>query len=707
MPEARSWGSSQPPSSSAQGHSLSPSALGTLAGTQVWGGSMGSAGGMERNVQLRVPKVTSPFAAMAARGGGGAVAVGAGGPPVASPFALAAQARSSQPPSFGPPSSGAWGPLLASPAESEGLASLAGVPSVDAKAAGSSGGATGSASSSSAGRMLPELKAHIAAVSLPCWGAEGGSRGGAGLRGGMGACLGTGQARCRCMRLGISKGPGVPASAHPNSSPRLPADGCWDERGRRAGGPGGRRGWRAAERAVAAGARQPARGAEGGARGYQRAAAAAVAQRRPARAGHGGQVGGGAGPCPHRGPVLHCQPPGGGALPACPVLPRLPGRLSHSGPPCRTSTSPFHSVAAQLSTRCCFEGSPWRPRQARRACALHNSCCPPPLRRACQVAVHGGGACHACAGSQPRCRGSPLDGGAHHATCPPPWSSAGDGGWEGPGLPTRLLRRGGAPAPAAPRPPGAAVRRLPVGKQGAGGAGGFSQIQGGAPLLQHSCTPARPCSGAEAAALPAPAPAHPAPAPHARRALSCPQGILILEYCAGRDLQSALGVTRQSGRGRLFGWYSRGRHVALDVAKVCCCEVPRWPGRWCSFDCMGSQLAAGNGWLPGWRERACVSTQPLPVPTGPTATAHAGAQLRGSGRSWRLVVCCADRCNHGAWHMLVAEYPPPLLPLPQLHSRALVHLDIKSSNASVPGHCKGLRRRPPAGCTPHLGSSGC
>lgn len=180
MPEARSWGSSQPPSSSAQGHSLSPSALGTLAGTQVWGGSMGSAGGMERNVQLRVPKVTSPFAAMAARGGGGAVAVGAGGPPVASPFALAAQARSSQPPSFGHPSSGAWGPLLASPAESEGLASLAGVPSVDAKAAGSSGGATGSASSSSAGRMLPELKAHIAAVSLPCWGAEGGSRGGAG-----------------------------------------------------------------------------------------------------------------------------------------------------------------------------------------------------------------------------------------------------------------------------------------------------------------------------------------------------------------------------------------------------------------------------------------------------------------------------------------------------------------------------------------------
>ena len=47
------------------------------------------------------------------------------------------------------------------------------------------------------------------------------------------------------------------------------------------------------------------------------------------------------------------------------------------------------------------------------------------------------------------------------------------------------------------------------------------------------------------------------------------QGILLLEFCAGRDLHSALALKKQGGRGeRLFGWYARGRQVALDVAKV-------------------------------------------------------------------------------------------------------------------------------------------
>jgi tRNA A-37 threonylcarbamoyl transferase component Bud32 len=51
--------------------------------------------------------------------------------------------------------------------------------------------------------------------------------------------------------------------------------------------------------------------------------------------------------------------------------------------------------------------------------------------------------------------------------------------------------------------------------------------------------------------------------------LSGSKGILLLEFCAGRDLHSALAVKKQGGRGeRLFGWYVRGKQVALDVAKA-------------------------------------------------------------------------------------------------------------------------------------------
>ncbi|KAI7842043.1 hypothetical protein COHA_004243 [Chlorella ohadii] len=51
--------------------------------------------------------------------------------------------------------------------------------------------------------------------------------------------------------------------------------------------------------------------------------------------------------------------------------------------------------------------------------------------------------------------------------------------------------------------------------------------------------------------------------------LSGSKGILLLEFCAGRDLHSALAIKKQGGRGeRLFGWYARGKQVALDVAKA-------------------------------------------------------------------------------------------------------------------------------------------
>ena len=59
------------------------------------------------------------------------------------------------------------------------------------------------------------------------------------------------------------------------------------------------------------------------------------------------------------------------------------------------------------------------------------------------------------------------------------------------------------------------------------------------------------------------------------------QGILLLEYCAGRDLHSALAVKQQGGRGeRLFGWYGRGKQVALDVAKVRGVAAGEVRGRW-------------------------------------------------------------------------------------------------------------------------------
>lgn len=38
------------------------------------------------------------------------------------------------------------------------------------------------------------------------------------------------------------------------------------------------------------------------------------------------------------------------------------------------------------------------------------------------------------------------------------------------------------------------------------------------------------------------------------------------ELMEGRDLRSLLDVRNRSTKERLFGWYLRGKHVALDVA---------------------------------------------------------------------------------------------------------------------------------------------
>ncbi|KAL4420111.1 hypothetical protein ABPG77_000282, partial [Micractinium sp. CCAP 211/92] len=50
-------------------------------------------------------------------------------------------------------------------------------------------------------------------------------------------------------------------------------------------------------------------------------------------------------------------------------------------------------------------------------------------------------------------------------------------------------------------------------------------------------------------------------------ALSGSRGIILMEYCSGRDLHSAMQLRISGTQRRLFGWYARGRHVAVDIAK--------------------------------------------------------------------------------------------------------------------------------------------
>ena len=41
---------------------------------------------------------------------------------------------------------------------------------------------------------------------------------------------------------------------------------------------------------------------------------------------------------------------------------------------------------------------------------------------------------------------------------------------------------------------------------------------------------------------------------------------LHCRYCAGRDLAACLGLKVSGSSRRLFGWYSRGRKVAMNIA---------------------------------------------------------------------------------------------------------------------------------------------
>ena len=133
----------------------------------------------------------------------------------------------------------------------------------------------------------------------------------------------------------------------------------------------------------------------------------------------------------------------------------------------------------------------------------------------------------------------------------------------------------------------------------------------------------------------------------------CPvQGILLLEFCAGRDLHSALGVKKQGGRGeRLFGWYSRGRQVALDVAKV-----------------------GAGAWI-------CAELV-LQSPTRDVSVVALTNQPLGSREHNIRAACQRSR---------LSNQPNIALPLQRLqalnylHSRSIVHLDIKRSNVRGEG----------------------
>ncbi|KAL4855424.1 Mitogen-activated protein kinase kinase kinase 9 [Chlorella vulgaris] len=47
-----------------------------------------------------------------------------------------------------------------------------------------------------------------------------------------------------------------------------------------------------------------------------------------------------------------------------------------------------------------------------------------------------------------------------------------------------------------------------------------------------------------------------------------PRGILLMEFCEGRDLHSVLQLPAAGSQQRLFGWSRRGRRVALEVARA-------------------------------------------------------------------------------------------------------------------------------------------
>lgn len=84
------------------------------------------------------------------------------------------------------------------------------------------------------------------------------------------------------------------------------------------------------------------------------------------------------------------------------------------------------------------------------------------------------------------------------------------------------------------------------------------------------------------------------------RSLDGPRGIILAEYCEGRDLHSALQLQSAGGRDRVFGWYRRGRSVAVNVAAALNylhSMVRPWAalGGW---GCKGSWFLQGQTVLP-------------------------------------------------------------------------------------------------------------
>lgn len=116
----------------------------------------------------------------------------------------------------------------------------------------------------------------------------------------------------------------------------------------------------------------------------------------------------------------------------------------------------------------------------------------------------------------------------------------------------------------------------------------------------------------------------PPPLPPAGVTLADAKGVVLLEFCEGRDLFHALDLVSAGTGQRIFGWHERGQRVAFDVAKV----RRRGRGRRGlagSAERTACLHAAGEGWgcvRAGARPLPCVLPL-LPLPP----SHHLGHQL--------------------------------------------------------------------------------
>lgn len=127
------------------------------------------------------------------------------------------------------------------------------------------------------------------------------------------------------------------------------------------------------------------------------------------------------------------------------------------------------------------------------------------------------------------------------------------------------------------------------------------------------------------------------------------RGMLLMEFCEGRDLHAALNVVERASGKRLFGWHRKGKRVAYEMAKVSrsggaafqesCYETS-------SYSRFTSLLHLCSPLRP--REGGCHVTDPLYAPPR-LANAHP------------RLPCTFQALNY-------------------FHSKSVVHYDVKAAN---------------------------